>query len=44
MEQNDGFGRSNWIGFAEPQPVVNEPALTVGDALVLADLHIGIGA
>jgi uncharacterized protein len=42
MEQNDGFGRSNRIGFAEPQPVVNEPALTVGDALVLADLHIGI--
>ena len=26
----------------EPQPVINEPALTVGNALVLADLHIGI--
>jgi len=26
----------------EPQPLVNEPALTVGSTLVLADLHIGI--
>lgn len=34
--------RGNYSGFTEPQPVVNEPALTVGSALVLADLHIGI--
>ena len=27
---------------SEPQPLVNEPALTVGSTLVLADLHIGI--
>jgi len=26
----------------EPLPVINEPALTVGSTLVLADLHIGI--
>jgi len=29
-------------GLVEPQPVFNKPALTVGNALVLADLHIGI--
>jgi uncharacterized protein len=34
--------RSNCTGFIEPQPVVNEPALTIGSTLVLADLHIGI--
>ncbi|MGZ7180434.1 MAG: metallophosphoesterase [Halobacteriota archaeon] len=27
---------------SEPQPLVNEPALTVDSTLVLADLHIGI--
>ena len=27
---------------SEPQPLVNEPALTMDDTLVLADLHIGI--
>ncbi len=26
----------------EPEPLVNEPALTIGRTLVLADLHIGI--
>lgn len=26
----------------EPRPVINEPAMTVGDTLVLADLHLGI--
>ncbi|HYA33942.1 MAG TPA: phosphoesterase [Candidatus Bathyarchaeia archaeon] len=26
----------------EPQPLVNEPALIIGSALVLADLHLGI--
>ncbi len=34
--------RGNYTGFTEPQPIVNEPALTVGSTLVLADLHIGI--
>jgi putative SbcD/Mre11-related phosphoesterase len=29
-------------GLAEPQPLINEPALKVGSTLVLADLHIGI--
>jgi len=32
----------NRIALTEPQPLVNEPALTVGRTLVLADLHIGI--
>jgi uncharacterized protein len=32
----------NRSGFTEPQPMINEPALTVGSTLVLADLHIGI--
>jgi putative SbcD/Mre11-related phosphoesterase len=26
----------------EPRPFINEPALTIGDTLVLADLHLGI--
>ncbi len=38
MNPTDGNPKS----LVEPQPVVNEPALTVGNALVLADLHIGI--
>jgi len=34
--------RRNCTTLNEPQPLVNEPALTVGNTLVLADLHIGI--
>ncbi|HEX7514670.1 MAG TPA: metallophosphoesterase [archaeon] len=38
MNLTDGNTKS----LVEPQPVFNEPALTVGNTLVLADLHIGI--
>ena len=38
MNLTDGNHKS----LVEPQPVFNEPALTVGNTLVLADLHIGI--
>jgi hypothetical protein len=34
--------RMEWLESLEPQPIINEPALTVGDTLVLADLHLGI--
>jgi len=42
MEQNNGFQRGDQVALTEPRPIINEPALTVGNALVLADLHIGI--
>src|SRR5665811_943327 len=38
MNLTDGNHKS----LVEPQPVFNEPALTLGNTLVLADLHIGI--
>jgi uncharacterized protein len=38
MNLTDGNPKS----LVEPQPVFNKPALTVGNTLVLADLHIGI--
>jgi uncharacterized protein len=33
---------TEWTEQLEPRPLINEPALTVGDTLVLADLHLGI--
>jgi putative SbcD/Mre11-related phosphoesterase len=38
MNLTDGNTKS----LVEPQPVLNKPALTVGNTLVVADLHIGI--
>jgi putative SbcD/Mre11-related phosphoesterase len=37
-----GLTNENSVISIEPRPIVNEPALTVGDVLVVADLHLGI--